>query len=162
MKPLTARQQEVLDFIRKHIADHGMPPTHREISEAFGFSRAGAATADHLRALARKGAIKVEFGKNRAIQVIDDVAPPEPAPRKVAVFWAIPSALDRGPVAGTGFVVLVDGREIAPLSAPMDTLEEAIAVAEEVKAVEEEAFMEEQSVRQGRAAAPMLAAGGPS
>ena len=43
MNDLTARQQQILDFIREHSAENGMPPSRAEISAAFGFqSRSGA------------------------------------------------------------------------------------------------------------------------
>ena len=53
MKELTARQQEVLAFIRTFTERHGAPPTVREIGERFGFT--ARAAFDHLRALERKG-----------------------------------------------------------------------------------------------------------
>ena len=53
---LTLRQQEVLAFVRKALKHHGLPPTRSEIAEALGFKSANAAE-DHLRALARKGAL---------------------------------------------------------------------------------------------------------
>jgi len=53
MKDLTARQREVLAFIRSFTERHGAPPTVREIGERFGFT--ARAAFDHLRALERKG-----------------------------------------------------------------------------------------------------------
>jgi repressor LexA len=53
MKDLTARQREVLAFVRSFIERHGAPPTVREIGERFGFT--ARAAFDHLRALERKG-----------------------------------------------------------------------------------------------------------
>ena len=53
MRELTARQQQVLTFIRKFTEKHGLPPTVREIGERFGFT--ARAAFDHLRALERKG-----------------------------------------------------------------------------------------------------------
>ena len=53
MKGLTARQREVLAFIRSFTERHGAPPTVREIGERFGFT--ARAAFDHLRALERKG-----------------------------------------------------------------------------------------------------------
>ncbi|MDD3763093.1 MAG: transcriptional repressor LexA [Nevskiales bacterium] len=75
MDPLTRRQSEILGFIRQHIAGHGMPPTRAEIVQAFGF-RSLTAAEDHLRALARKGAIELMPGTSRGIRVVaDDPAP---------------------------------------------------------------------------------------
>ncbi len=56
MKALTTRQQEVFDLIRDHISQTGMPPTRAEIAQRLGF-RSPNAAEEHLKALARKGAI---------------------------------------------------------------------------------------------------------
>ena len=49
MRPLTRRQEQVLDFIRGFIAGNKYPPTIREISEHFTISVKGA--YDHVKAL---------------------------------------------------------------------------------------------------------------
>ena len=56
MEKLTRRQSEVLDLIRRHIDDTGYPPTRADIAQELGFRSANAAE-EHLKALARKGAI---------------------------------------------------------------------------------------------------------
>ena len=56
MKEMTARQREVLSFIRGFTERHGAPPTVREIGERFGFT--ARAAFDHLRALERKGMLQ--------------------------------------------------------------------------------------------------------
>ena len=48
---LTARQQEILDFIRSTVESEGRPPTRAEVCTAFGFRSPNAAET-HLRALA--------------------------------------------------------------------------------------------------------------
>jgi len=58
MDGLTTRQQEILDFIRRFADEQGMPPTRAELARAFGF-RSPASAEEHLRALARKGAIEM-------------------------------------------------------------------------------------------------------
>src|SRR3546814_1424560 len=65
---LTPRQAEILDFILRHRDEHGAPPTRAEIVTAFGF-RSPTAAEDHLRALARKGAIDLRAGASRGIRV---------------------------------------------------------------------------------------------
>ena len=55
MEQLTRRQSEVLDLIRRWIADTGYPPTRADIASELGF-RSPNAAEEHLRALARKGA----------------------------------------------------------------------------------------------------------
>lgn len=65
---LTPRQQEILQLIRDTVAATGVPPTRAEICQAFGFASPNAAE-DHLRALARKGAIELSEGIARGIRL---------------------------------------------------------------------------------------------
>ena len=66
--PLTTRQQKVLDWIRRHLESTGMPPTRAEIAAGLGFSTASSAE-DHLRALARKGALELTPGASRGLRL---------------------------------------------------------------------------------------------
>ena len=68
---LTARQSEILDLIRGHIADEGCPPTRAEIARTLGF-RSPNAAEDHLRALQRKGYIEIVAGSSRGIRLVDE------------------------------------------------------------------------------------------
>ena len=68
MDPLTPRQQQILDLINERVADAGLPPTRVEICQAMGF-RSPNAAEEHLRALARKGAIEMLAGASRGIRV---------------------------------------------------------------------------------------------
>ncbi len=65
---LTARQTEVLELIKRHIDESGMPPTRADIARELGFKSANAAE-EHLRALARKGAIEMIAGASRGIRL---------------------------------------------------------------------------------------------
>ena len=69
-RPLTPRQQQILQLIRDSVAANGMPPTRAEICQAFGFSSPNAAE-DHLRALARKGVIELSEGIARGIRLVE-------------------------------------------------------------------------------------------
>ncbi|OOF86188.1 transcriptional repressor LexA [Rodentibacter ratti] len=71
MKPLTNRQQEVLDLLKRHLETTGMPPTRAEISRELGFKSPNAAE-EHLKALARKGAIEIVAGASRGIRILSD------------------------------------------------------------------------------------------
>jgi repressor LexA len=73
--PLTARQQQILDWIRAHLEANGMPPTRAEIARGLGFSTASSAE-DHLRALARKGAIELLPGASRGLRLPKDAPLP--------------------------------------------------------------------------------------
>jgi len=65
MPQLTARQEEVLNFIRKQQQRTGYPPSSREIQSFFGFQSQTAAM-NHLRALEKKGVIRRTPGKARS------------------------------------------------------------------------------------------------
>jgi len=71
MQSLTPRQSEVLALIRDHLAHYGMPPTRAEIAQELGFRSANAAD-DHLKALARKGAIMLTPGASRGVRVLNN------------------------------------------------------------------------------------------
>ncbi len=68
MEKLTQRQQQVLDLIKQYIDDTGYPPTRANIAEHLGFKSANAAE-EHLKALARKGAIEMIAGTSRGIRL---------------------------------------------------------------------------------------------
>ncbi len=68
MEKLTGRQQQVLDLIRHHIDQTGYPPTRADIARELGFRSANAAE-EHLKALARKGAIEIIPGASRGIRL---------------------------------------------------------------------------------------------
>ena len=75
MRPLTARQAQILELIRRFIDSTGRPPTRAEIAAALRF-RSPNAAEDHLRALARKGAIELVPGASRGIRLLQGAAPP--------------------------------------------------------------------------------------
>ncbi len=70
MQGLTARQHQVLAFIRQSILDRGYPPTLREIGAHMGI-RSTNGVNDHLRALERKGYLTREDMKSRALRPRD-------------------------------------------------------------------------------------------
>ncbi|PMR81372.1 transcriptional repressor LexA [Halomonas urumqiensis] len=67
-RPLTQRQQNVYDVIVKTISEFGYPPTRAEIARALGF-RSPNAAEEHLRALERKGVIRMIAGTSRGIRL---------------------------------------------------------------------------------------------
>ena len=75
MQDLTARQSQVLDLIRRHILDTGYPPTRADIATELGFKSPNAAE-EHLKALARKGAIEMIPGTSRGIRLPEPVGLP--------------------------------------------------------------------------------------
>jgi repressor LexA len=75
MQALTPRQTQVLDLIRKHIQDTGYPPTRADIAQTLGF-RSPNAAEEHLKALARKGAIEMVPGTSRGIRLPEPMGLP--------------------------------------------------------------------------------------
>ncbi len=66
---LTDRQQQILDFISQSINGRGFPPTLREIGEHFGI-RSTNGVNDHLKALEKKGFLRREDLKSRAMRPV--------------------------------------------------------------------------------------------
>ena len=72
MQNLTARQEEVLSLIRNHLEETGYPPTRADIARHLGFKSANSAE-EHLKALAKKGAIEIIPGTSRGIKLANEV-----------------------------------------------------------------------------------------
>ena len=68
MRDLTPRQEEILNLIREWIETTGLPPTRAEIAQRFGFSSPNAAE-QHLKVLAKKGALDLVPGTSRGIRL---------------------------------------------------------------------------------------------
>lgn len=68
MDNLTPRQREIYQLIRRNIEETGYPPTRAEIAKELGFKSANAAE-EHIKALARKGAIELVAGASRGIRL---------------------------------------------------------------------------------------------
>ncbi|MGA0838783.1 MAG: transcriptional repressor LexA [Pseudomonadales bacterium] len=75
MSDLTPRQAQVLDLIRDYINSTGYPPTRADIASHLGFKSANAAE-EHLKALARKGAIEMIPGTSRGIRLPEPLGLP--------------------------------------------------------------------------------------
>ena len=67
---LTARQRGVLDTIRTAVETRGYPPSMREIGEAVGLT-SPSSVAHQLAALERKGFLRRDPNRPRAIEVVD-------------------------------------------------------------------------------------------
>jgi repressor LexA len=72
-KDLTKRQQEIFDFIKKHSAKHGYPPTVRDIGKAVGLASSSTVHA-HLANLEKVGLLRRDPSKPRAIEMLDRAA----------------------------------------------------------------------------------------
>ena len=66
---LTARQQEIWQFLVEYTDGHGYPPTVREIGEAVGLASPSTVHA-HLANLERAGLLRRDPTKPRALELI--------------------------------------------------------------------------------------------
>jgi repressor LexA len=66
---LTKRQNEILTYLRAHIAEHGYAPSFEEIAEQFAFASL-ATVHEHLTNLERKGYIRRQYNESRSIEVM--------------------------------------------------------------------------------------------
>jgi len=66
---LTQRQREILEFISASIVERGFPPTLREIGEHFNIKSTNGVN-DHLKALEKKGHLRREDLKSRAMRPV--------------------------------------------------------------------------------------------
>jgi repressor LexA len=126
-KNLTQKQQQVLDYIARHIKTCGYPPTVREIGEAVGLSSSSSVHA-HLRSLEEAGFIIREASLTRAIRIVDDdstvrtktivnlpiagrvaAGSPSPAIEDIEDFFPLPEEFLSG---GEGFMLKVRGESM--------------------------------------------------
>jgi len=70
-KDISEKQQMILDFIKKEILSKGYPPSVREICEAVGL-KSTSTVHGHLERLEKKGILRRDPTKPRAIEIIDD------------------------------------------------------------------------------------------
>ncbi|OXM87916.1 transcriptional repressor LexA [Paenibacillus rigui] len=70
MSKLSSRQLAILDFIKNEVKDKGYPPSVREIGEAVGLA-SSSTVHGHLERLEKKGLIRRDPTKPRAIEITD-------------------------------------------------------------------------------------------
>ena len=70
---LTKRQQEIFDFVKRYVGEHGYPPTVRDIGKAIGLASSSTVHA-HLANLEKLGVLRRDPTKPRAIEVLKDKA----------------------------------------------------------------------------------------
>ncbi len=109
---LTARQKQVLAFVEQYRSERGVPPTMREVQQAFGFASVNAA-AGHLAAIEKKGFLRRARGRARSMAL-----PMLPMARTEGVFSEIP-------IFGTipaGFAVASEQETLGSLRVDLDSL----------------------------------------
>lgn len=72
MKQLTAKQQQIYDYIVSFTDEHGYPPSVREIGEYVGL-KSPSTVHFHLKGLQSAGLITQAAGKTRAISISGDL-----------------------------------------------------------------------------------------
>jgi len=118
---LTARQQEILEYVVEYLGRHGYPPTVREIGDAVGLASPSTVHA-HLANLERAGLLRRDPTKPRALELIGhergdavrrlplvgDIAAGGPllAEENVEDYLGVPEPLSRG---GEEFLLRVKG-----------------------------------------------------
>lgn len=68
---ITAKQQEILEYIKEEILKRGYPPAVREICEAVNL-KSTSSVHSHLETLEKNGYIRRDPTKPRAIEICDD------------------------------------------------------------------------------------------
>ena len=68
---ISAKQKEILEYIKQSILSHGYPPAVREICEAVHL-KSTSSVHSHLETLEKNGYIRRDPSKPRAIEIIDD------------------------------------------------------------------------------------------
>ena len=69
-KELSESQEKILNFIKESMQIKGYPPSVREVCNALGF-KSTATVYEHFKTLEKKGYIKRDRSKPRAIEIID-------------------------------------------------------------------------------------------
>jgi repressor LexA len=80
---LTDRQRQTLQYIAETVSERGYPPSVREIGEALGLA-SSSTVHSHLQALVKKGYLKIDPTKPRAIELLFDPETDLPIDRRPA------------------------------------------------------------------------------
>lgn len=111
---LTARQQQILDYISNQLIERGYPPSVREIGEAVGLT-SPSTVHSHLASLQRLGYLRRDPTKPRAIEVRYD--PNSGAAMERSRVTHVPLVGDVA--AGTDVLAQENVEEIMPLPADL-------------------------------------------
>ncbi len=69
--PLTRRQQDIIQFLRSYVEEHGISPTLEEIAAQFGVNKV--TIFGHVAEMERKGVIRRRAkGVSRSLELVDD------------------------------------------------------------------------------------------
>ena len=96
---LTVRQRRVLEVIRNSVSGRGYPPSMREIGKAVGLA-SPSSVSHQLAALERKGFLRRDPNRPRALEIVSPDARPRGAREDSATF--VPSGPEPDDVTGSG------------------------------------------------------------
>jgi repressor LexA len=123
MTKLSKRQQEILDFIKNEVKTKGYPPSVREIGEAVGLA-SSSTVHGHLARLEKKGLIRRDPTKPRAIEILD--AEDDNIPRQNVINVPIVGKV----TAGTPITAIENIEEYFPLPERLAPSDEQVFMLE--------------------------------
>lgn len=88
MKSLTRMQSNIIEFIKRHVKENGYPPTIREIGDAVGLA-SSSTVHGHLNRLEKRGFLRRDPERPRAIEVIDDQGRRSVAAIEIPIFSSL-------------------------------------------------------------------------
>ena len=125
---LGKRQLAIYDFIRTYSAEHGYPPSVREIGAAVGLASPSTVHM-HLKVLEESGLIKRDSKKPRTIEVMDDRADKDDSQQPLAkVTEDVASNVIRLPLVGrvaAGVPILAEQNVEETLALPTSVVGDA-------------------------------------
>lgn len=110
MKKLSKRQLQILEFIKSEVKTKGYPPSVREIGEAVGLA-SSSTVHGHLSRLEKKGLIRRDPTKPRAIEIIDQDAAQDDTMKEQAAFVPVIGKV----TAGNPITAIENVEEYIPL-----------------------------------------------
>ena len=88
MRKMSERQQKILEFVMEYTADHGYPPSIREIGQAVGISSTSVVDYN-LRALERSGLIRRDREVSRGLGVVGQMPAARPTTIRIPIVGRI-------------------------------------------------------------------------
>jgi hypothetical protein len=110
MRPLTPKQQAILDFVGEFSRDRGFAPSLREIGEAVGLTNVSAVRG-HVAALEKKGRLRKEPDQPRSISVVTSPSLMSRIKRKLHEF----AKTDEGVLHSVQYGVVLATQGLQPL-----------------------------------------------
>ena len=104
---LTKRQAEIFNFLCEFKSKEKMSPTYREIADHFGFKSAKA-SADHIRALEKKGFICRHGGRSRGIEILSPFEQQSSNTISVPVLGDVPAGIPEQKIEHQNGTITID------------------------------------------------------